>query len=178
MFTLLPEEYKKEMIGKYRRRVFITLMIGTVFVLVFSLLLQFSTYMTVRAEHNKLDIELKTLQAQIVHNNEMAIGINISDLNFDLNLLSSTTPSTLSAINSAFSYVVDGVNVSKVEYSSSGGSQFNLNLSGKAKRRIDLSLFNKSLKLEKMFKKIDLPIESLAKEADVDFNIKIDGSYE
>ncbi len=178
MFTLLPEEYKNQMIGGYRKRVFIVLTIGCICVLALSLLLQFSTYMTVRAEHNKLSMEFQSLRTQTARHNNKAIGIDLNEFNLDVKLFAFNTSSVLPSLDNVFKHVVPGISISKIEYILLEGSRFNINLSGTAMRRVDLSLFNKSLKLEKTFKKVELPIESLAQEADVDFNIKIEGFYE
>ncbi len=175
MLELLPNTHKKALKKEYILRL-IVVTISFLLVAGILLLISFSPsyfllvvkekiinqeFENVKKSNNFIDD--KELQATIKNSKEM---IDLLKSNGDTPLIKDLILKIISKKSSEVR--IDGVSINYFK-----GGQYQIFIKGISKNRESLKLFVDSLRAEKEFSGIDLPISDFAKIADIDFNITL-----
>lgn len=178
MFTLLPQQFKENLMKEYRFRLLSVFCFLMLLLAVISLCLLLPTFISVSSEHTRLSLEEKSLADSIIKKDTDDFSKTLGVLKNDIELVATPDNLVSPIISSIYDYVLDGISINKIDYSLREDKSFTINLSGIASNRRVLSVFATELKNEKMFATVDLPISNLAKETELPFFITIQSSKE
>lgn len=176
MFTLLPQNFKKDLMKEYRLHLLTVATILTLFIITLAICLFLPTFISIKAENSKLSLEEKSLADSISKKNTDDFSKTLTSLKSDLDLVSIPDSKASPIIESLYLHILPGILIQKIEYTAIDAQTFSAGVSGVAATRKILSSFAKELKSEKMFTEVKLPIANLAKETEVSFTISIKGT--
>lgn len=178
MFTLLPSQYKEDIIKNYRKRVLIVFLIGIIAILSISLALSLSIESVVLGKQDELKIEEAFLVKSAEDFSKNDLGVDIEKLNKRMELLRPQKFDFSNLGQVSYAAAPQGVSIEKVEYMNFEVTKFMLTISGTSASRKLLSQFSENLRKDKRFKSVELPLNVLAKDSNIPFSIKVVGSYE
>lgn len=178
MFTLLPELHKRDLYREYRVRLLTVLFCMVSIVVFVNILLFIPLYISVSGEEKRLRIEGDVLNMVIEDKNKKDINETLDAIRYTTNILSKEKKTNVfGALKTSISYLPTDVNLTSITYIGDLGGEGTLTLEGISATRKSVIAFSNSLKSNKMFTLVDLPISDLAKEFDVKFHITTRGNF-
>ncbi len=173
MFTLLPPEYKIDLMSNYRSRLYVVLGGAVIASVVFSIILLLPTIIFLNSDLTKLNSEESSIQNSISRKSEDDVSVTLENFKRDIETvsISQIIPSPIVAL--VFSVAPTGVDIETMEYRALENKAFQIMISGTASTRQILDQFTRELKKEEIFSEVNLPISNLAKDTGAKFNISI-----
>jgi len=178
MFTFLKGEYRKEIIGEYRRRLSV---FGFFFVLFFVLILiglSLPAFINLRVEKNAVFSNREAVSKKITDNGLAEIETRVKKLNKFTAIIKqkSAEQTTVSAIEKIVSERGIGISISSLSMERKNDG-WTIIISGKAISREMLVDFSKKLAIVPSFSAVDLPVSSLAKSQDISFTVSLRSKF-
>ncbi|HYC34757.1 MAG TPA: PilN domain-containing protein [Candidatus Paceibacterota bacterium] len=175
MFTLLPENFKKDLMKEYRTRLAVVSGMLLLLLLVSSIILFLPSYITATTEHAASATQEAVLLSSINAKTEDGFSKTLDDLKQDIDLITTGSKPVSPVIEAMYAQVTSGITINSVDYSATEDQNFILTVTGVASSRNDLSRFAKELQKEESFAEVNLPIANLAKDVNAPFTIAIIG---
>lgn len=175
MLHLLTEEHKEKVVKEYQKRAWTVVGLGVLAVIVISTVfiipvyvMSFGRYLDVQNLKQNLDKEIAIRENATTAQNIKDISSSISALNlFKDNDLPTVYIEKLVALKSR------GVKINSIVFTPSEGSETAIDISGVADTRNSLVVFSETLKADKTFSSVNIPLSSFAKEKNIDFSLKL-----
>lgn len=172
MFTLLPEEYRRKIVRRYRQRATIVALIylSIAFAILFFVLLP--SLIILKSEEIRLNLSIKSYEQSINTKKDESISDTLSKINSIIILLKNKAISPTNVVE-MINEQADNVSIESFALSGFTPQSVSVSITGVAPTRKDLVGFSK--KLENVFvgTKIELPVSSLAKDVDIPFSLTI-----
>lgn len=181
MINLLPKKEKKRLYREYLIRlvtlyIFFIIIISTV-----ALLLLSPSYYLVHLKGNILEEQAKAYEKDSTDEAQSSTKIALVDIQEKLLILSDGGDDVMlhEIISTIINGAGNGVSVTNVAYRNSGQEDVmsNITIKGVADRRESLRAFSQYIEDYEKVSSVDLPVSSLAKERDIDFEINIKGLF-
>lgn len=174
MFKLLTEEAKGKVMGEYRARRAVVMLLALIFVLILSLVGLFPSYVLSNARQREVSERVQILGENLNNTEGMVSEAWLKDVNLKLRLLSprldQDRPSQL--ISAVLSERGSGVNITTLAWTKANGA-VTLSLSGMAQDRQALLSLESRLSASEKFSGVTLPVSNLAKDKNLIFQIKL-----
>ncbi|OHA83932.1 MAG: hypothetical protein A2937_03265 [Candidatus Yonathbacteria bacterium RIFCSPLOWO2_01_FULL_47_33b] len=178
MLNILPHEEKKKILTEYRLRLSAASVFAVATLVLASLILLAPSYMLAVSKYNFVADELARLeQKQRGVGQEKEVDAQIKEVNKKISLFlgdekaAHRTPSEV--VLGILAAKNPSIKVQSIAYDVNTERE-RLVLSGKASDRDSLALFVETLKKDASFSKVDLPIGSYVKSANIDFSIVLE----
>lgn len=178
MINILPTEEKKKILVEYRLRLGVVAVFALAALVFSSLILLAPSYLLAISKYNSVSGELAMLESKQGHNSqEKDINTQISGINKKIDLFlkggAGVTVAPSQAILSILNIKGSAIKIQGFTYDATG-KQERFIVTGVALDRDSLAQFIENLKKEPTFTKVDLPISSYVKSANIDFSIVIE----
>lgn len=175
MFNLLPDSLKNEIKKEYKLR---RLVVCAVFILclqVTSLIFLFPSWIASVGKEKDLKSQVDALDSSKKDSNIATLRPFLKNINSELSLIDKSLdyPKILPVINSVISQRSRAIKLSGVDISIIGTSTANISVAGFSDSREALVNYKNKLESSGVFRSVDLPISNLAKDKDIDFNIRL-----
>lgn len=177
MFTLLSAQHKKYMMRQYRLRLLSVIVLLASATLVISIVLLIPSYITLRVERDRLNVENEIQSKDIKKQNAKDLVHTLDEIKSMSSLVSVESTEIFEALKLVLNAKSPGIAITSANYTRGAPAPSTLSLSGTASFRSDLIEFSRRLDREKLFTSIDLPISNLAKETDVKFTLTVAGNF-
>jgi hypothetical protein len=175
MFTFLPEGHKQRVLAMYHKKLFLIELLLLNAVLLLGCAFFVPTFLAAKGERDVALTEKNQLTAKIDSGRRTTVESQIQGIKDKVSALktSSGSLSALTALERALSRPRVGIVLNGIAFSLDR-EVYRIGLDGRAATRENLVAFVKALQGEPSFAKVDLPVGSLAKSADVPFNLSIE----
>ncbi len=177
MFTLVPQEKRKELIREYRLRllfIFISLLAA---LLLIGIILLLPTFLSVKATASEISAEKDSLEKTIVAKSDQDLEKTLGELKQNISALNGMEENIYPTISDVVTSLPSGVSVTGFVYTYGAGGKSLLKVSGIAASRQNLLQFSKNLQAKSEFKTVDLPVSNLAKESSIPYEIHLVGDF-
>ena len=180
MINLLPPEEKNRKVKEYKLRLIVVnaLLLSVAFLIGSILLLP--SYFFADTIQKSAENEVIALKGSSESTERVEINNQLRITKERLTAISNQGQQTefYEIIETISSYAGKPIKLDTVSYSrGSDGKESRLQLAGVADTRDDLLEFEQFLDDDEMFEDVDLPVSSLAKDQDIEFNIQIKGTF-
>lgn len=179
MFNLLFQEEKENVRREYRRRLIVVSLWFLLAALLLGLILLFPSYFISASYEKKISAEYKAVKDSLRSENYEQLDSLLRETGKKLKILSPRK--NIHYFHDVIAGLLrnrsSNIKISRITFRSGGENGGEAQIIGTANKREDLLSFNRSLEREKMFSKVELPISSFAKDTDISFSIKINGSF-
>lgn len=180
MANLLPKEQQDEVRREYRLRLLVLAFLFVFFLSVWAAVLLYPSYLQSREWESIQAGRLETLKNFTALLKEYNTAEIIKSTNLRVGLILEKNEAALK-INESISHVLneqpEGVFLTGFAYQKPQGVLSRLVISGVSRNREILQGFADSLKKNRLFSKVDLPISTLAPDRDIPFSISIEGDF-
>ncbi len=179
MLHLLPDYHKEKVVSEYKGRVLTIFSIGIFALILVSSVFLIPVYISTHGRFAVVDQQKKDLEAQISRSESNDDAEKVKEIVSAVGVLKQyalrEVPS--SVFNRILVNKPKGVTITGFIYTppSTPLSEdlTTVDISGIASSRVALAGFNDSLKKDKVFKSVFIPISSFAKDKDIQFTVKL-----
>ncbi|MEK7163182.1 MAG: hypothetical protein AAB775_00505 [Patescibacteria group bacterium] len=178
MFTFLKGEYRRKIVGEYRRRLSVfglSLVLFSVLVLAG---LALPVFINLRAERNATLMSRKAVSQKMTDGGFSEIETRVKKLNemaAIINQRSGERP-LVSIIEKIIREKESGISVSSLSMERKNDG-WTITVAGRAMSREALSNFSKKLAVMPSFSAVDLPVSSLAKSENISFIVSLRSKF-
>lgn len=175
MFNLLPQDLRSKIIVEYRYRLVIVIILFVILSQVSFLVFLFPTWLTSFYKERDFSIKSDEASRTLLTLDISSTTSYIKSLNSTLEVINKTLeyPRFIPIVDDIIENKTSGIKLDGIYYSVDSNNTGTITLGGIADKRETLVSFAESLRGINYFKKVDLPISNLAKDKNIDFNIKI-----
>ncbi len=175
MLHLLTEDYKEKVVKEYQKRAWTVFGIGVLSVVFVSTIFIIPVYVMSFGRYLDAQNTKQHLDKEIALREDATTAQNIKDISSSLKALvlfkDKDLPSTY--IEKLIAIKPRGIKINNIIFTPSDDSATALDISGVADARSNLVVFSQSLKSDKVFSTVDIPLSNFAKERNIEFSIKI-----
>lgn len=178
MFTFLKEEYKKKVVGEYRRRLLASSLVLGLLLSLILLGLALPTYISLKSQKEALIVEREVSSKKLEDSGQVEIENQVKSLR---SMIASVKADA--AVRPA-AETLEQILLAKGAGISIGSISFErrkdgwaISMGGVALSREALVEFSKRLEMVQSFSNIDLPVASLAKNKDIPFSIALRSKF-
>jgi len=181
--NLLPASRLRTIRRDYFMRVISIAVLFTALLIIVFGILQVPTYTYLKHETVIQNQKLDSLKAQLATQNVQDTKKRLHDLNTNTIFLTglSNVPMTSSAIRAALSVNHTGVKILRLTYTATvskiKGSE-KMTLFGTASTRSALQKYKRALQAKSFINRVDLPVDSYAKDTDISFTMTLIGTFQ
>ena len=174
MFNVLTENFKKEIVNQYKKKLVIVWLTAIISLQIFFLIL------ILLPSYIYLVAEQRDLQAS----NNTAVNVNSQQNNSNISELSLQAKNELSALSSNIGLNTPGslisrltslrgksIQLKEIAYKVGTSTSSDIALHGVSATREDLLSFSKEVEADNVFYNINLPVSNFAKNKDIDFSM-------
>lgn len=178
MRNLLTLSFKHKLRQEYLLRVFSVAFWMLTSSMVIGALGLLPAYVLSEARLNALQDQYTFLQASVASLTSDTSATPLTGLKRKLDVLSKEKNDArlTDAVLSVLSYRGEGVVLGSFDYSTTGNTS-SLKLRGVAKDRDSLLSFERALRQDGRFGKVELPVSSLVREKDIEFDLTLSGTF-
>ncbi|MBI5401199.1 MAG: PilN domain-containing protein [Candidatus Yonathbacteria bacterium] len=178
MINILTEEQKKKVLTEYRFRLGVVVVFAVATLVLASLVLLAPSYFLAVSKYNSIFAELAVLESKQGRGvQEKDVNAQIISINKKIALFlkdaADAKPTPAQTILDMLNIKGSEVKIQGLTYDASGGQE-RFVIAGNALNRESLAQFVKTLNQEPTFTKVDLPISSYVKSANIDFSVVIE----
>lgn len=174
MFKLLTEEKKVEIEKEYKLRLIIIALWSVIAVIIIGMVSLFPSYILTKARHAEVVERLALMERTSLSAEDQEVEFWLTQINQKLKFLAPKFDDDRPAafIEEALKVKVSGIRINSLEWKREDGKEA-LVLSGTSNDRQSLISFENALNKSGKFGKVSLPISNLAKDKDIDFQVKL-----
>ncbi len=175
MLNLLTDEYKKEILWEYRKRLIAITLFLVSFAVVIGCVSLIPTYFNILQKRQVLETDKAIFQAKIGLVGDKEIVDKVQNLTRDTDALASLQIIQLNSVIDRVIARAEEVRLGKFTFTLNSDGTYTLDISGVAPSRESLLAFSKTLKADDMLKYDDksLPLSSFTKTKDINFSLKM-----
>ena len=181
MFELLPHDIRKIAQKRYISRLISLYAFGLFGLFLIGAMLTFPSYMLVSSKEAAALSEKKVAEERTKVEKSDSVGLLISSAKVKIEAVKAVSNLTQAypAVKLVLSKIGSGISLTNLSFSrtTTGDSTTKVLISGIAGTRENLIAFSDSLKSEKRFIKVNVPVSSFAKNKNADFSISIEGKF-
>lgn len=174
MYKLLTEEQKKKVESEYKLRLVVIALWSLLAVIAVGMVSLFPSYILTKARHTEVSERLAVLEQTALSAEDQEVQAWLDQMNQKLKLLSpkfdDDRPSVF--IEETLRLRSGGVRITTLDWKRDEGKEV-LSLSGTARDRQSLINFENELNKGGQFGEVSLPISNLAKDKDIDFQVRL-----
>lgn len=175
MYKLLPDEERAKIQAEYSRRRYVVMLSASITVIVVGMVGLFPSYMLSNARQNEVEERIKITGEFGLDENKAELQAWLARLNLKLRTLSpkldQDRPSDL--IEEVINRRAVGIKITSFDWAKAEEAGNTLSISGTARDRQALIAFEGSLNASGRFATVALPISNLAREKDINFQVKL-----
>jgi Tfp pilus assembly protein PilN len=173
--NLLPERDKKKIKKEYLLRLLSVSLLFFSITIFLNLLLLLPLYYLSNNKINTAKERISFLESYLQKKEESGLASVLSPTNEKIDALNSLEVFRVDkSIESILSKKNSSIKINKITLRSETDEKKTLSIKGEASSRDNLISFSESLKAINQFTNVELPLSNLAKNINVDFNIKIE----
>lgn len=175
MLNLLPEDQKKKVVAEYTKRIWATISLGAISVVIISATFLIPVYLMSHGTYaDSLKVK-RELEKQISISQKDTSAEGVKDIAATVSILKKYTPVDMPSrlIESVIKAKPGGISLARISYTPSQDSPDTIDITGKANTRASLVSFSKNLQADTDFSSIYIPISNFAREKDIDFSVKL-----
>ncbi len=175
MLNLLTDEYKKEILWEYRKRLIATTLFLISFAIVIGCVSLIPTYFNILQKRQGLEVDKAIFQAKIGLVGDKEIVDKVQSLTRDTEALQPLQSVQLSSVIDRVISHAEEVKLGKFTFTLNADGTYTLDISGVAPSRESLLAFSKILKSDASLSYDDksLPLSSFTKTKDINFSLKM-----
>lgn len=179
MINLLPEFQKKKLRTEYILRFFSVLFVFTSVVMVSAIIFLFPSYFISQLDEKTALDKVKIIRQSSETDEIVQINIELKVVQQKLGVLSKSDETvSISELTNAIISHAKGITINGFSYAKSkDNGAWVISISGIANKREDLRAFEQNLEKDENFSEVELPVSNLAKDRDINFNIKAEGVF-
>lgn len=177
MFSLLPEQYKKDIKKEYSFRR-LSLVFGFIGILaVVAIVVYVPFFLLAQMEKDSLQERITTLQATSENESGKEIRAELREINETLALLKSDREgeSITALLQVIINETGEDITITSTTYRTSDVRLFEISLSGVARDREALRAFGKRLESQEDIDVVNLPVSNFAQDSNIRFALTIEG---
>lgn len=175
MLNILPEQEKEKIITEYRLRLGVVAVSAVTILILASLVLLAPSYLLAVSKYNNVSAELAIRETKQGSTSEQKnIDTQVRDVNKKINLFLSEPFGNRLSPPDMFLKII-GIKSSAIRitgfFYDATGKQERIIVTGVAANRDGLAQFAETLKKDKTFANVELPVSSYVKSSNIDFSI-------
>lgn len=174
--NFLPDENKIFLKKEYIRRLFALFGFGFFIIVLIGIVLLLFPFLSLKVQQKIFESQLLVSEKRLSSNNINDILPVTEDLNKKILIFEEIPKDSIeksSIVRNIINRKTSAIKISSIFFDKEKDKE-KITIRGVAERRDDMLYFIDSLKAEKLFKKVELPVSSLLKDKDVDFAINIE----
>lgn len=173
MFNLLPESIKDKIKSEYSTRRVVVALFFVVAIQFSVLIFTFPSWVVSYTRESEVKQQTVKLNQSTLSSGANDIKQKIASINTKINTLSTSLdyPKLSPYVEYMLSKKTNSIKIYSFSYTSNNEKTAILTIRGTASTRESLVSFVESLKMDKKFSKVDLPVSDLAKSKDIDFSV-------
>ncbi|MDD5152586.1 MAG: hypothetical protein PHS95_01110 [Candidatus Pacebacteria bacterium] len=178
MLNILPTEEKKKVISEYHLRLGIVLVCAITALVIASLILLIPSYILATSKYHLVAdnfAKLESMQNNI--DEQKGIDAKITEVNKKISMLLNTDSYTSATVSSVILKIIaekgSAVKIKSILYDKNSDRERYV-VSGTADTRDGMASFVESLKKDLFFTRVDIPIGSYVKSANIDFGVVLE----
>jgi len=179
MANLLPKKERRIFESEYIFRLLIVVLLFLIATFLLGVALLLPSYFISNSKEESIKRQSELLQKTIAQREGDATVSSLLSTKQKIDALIETQnkiPKT-EVIQSIIQNINENITVDAFYYTKKGESLGEIRITGRAISRAELLSFSDRLKKENLFKAVDLPVSSLAQEANIVFSIIISGDF-
>lgn len=175
MLNLLTDEYKKEILWEYRKRLIVTTFFLVSFAIVIGCVSLIPTYLNIIQKRQVLESDKFLFQAKINLIGDKEIVDKVQSLTKDTEALQPLQEIKITSVIDRVISHAEQVRLGRFSFTLNSDGAYTLDISGVAPNRESLLAFSKVLKADTTLKYDDksLPLSSFTKTKDINFSLKM-----